>query len=58
MTPWLVLLVVVVNSFYLVITNQVVKPQLDLQTHKIYKGMKKRLGLKVNYSINVEIINE
>ena len=34
------------------------KPRLDLQTHKMYKAMRKKLALKVNYSINVEITNE
>jgi len=32
--------------------------RLDLQTHKMYKAMRKKLALKVNYSINVEITNE
>jgi len=36
-------------------TDQVVNPQIDLHTHKIYKAMRKRLELKVNYHINVEI---
>lgn len=47
-----------VSSFIWQITDKIVKPQLDLQTHVVYKAIRKRLELKVNSSLNAEFTNE